>query len=213
MRSGILTLITMAVVFLITIVAFLQAREPYNRKIYGFEALVLCIAFCFYLLMMQSNCKASLIHLRYLDWILTTPLMLIVLIFLYPVDDHFKHNPAPVMIVCLMTVLMVIIGWMFSQCTLGWKIGSTGFGFFILIAIFLFIYKFTGVSTAHSQTAFWYTVVIWSLYGIVYLMPFVVRNTSYNLLDILAKPVFGILLVANVFRIQKPVKSTENKVH
>jgi bacteriorhodopsin len=204
--TGVISTILMAIAFIVTIVSLVNEDDTYKRKAQILEAIILFTAFCFYMIIMRQNRRThslSIIRLRFFDWALTTPLMLIVLILIYPRGETTK--PTPVVVVCIMTIVMVIVGLLFNQHKLLWKFGAASTGFVLLVAIFVIIYKSTGVAQAESQAAFWYTVVIWTMYGFAYFMPFYVRNVIYNILDMLAKSVFGLLLATNVFNIQKPI--------
>ena len=46
---------------------------------------------------------------------------------------------------------------------------------------------------------FWYFFFFWSLYGVVAVLPYYVKNSFYNILDLFAKNFFGIFLSYIIF--------------
>ncbi len=217
--TGLLTAIITGATFFITIATLTLQNNMYMRTIQCFESSIIFIAFCFYLFILDKNWKApspAKLRIRFYDWILTTPLMLIVLILLYPsekltVQQTFSSNALTITAVCIMTVLMIVIGLYNNSCMFPRKIVASIIGFILLIGIFVTIYLRTGVARSKSQTAFWYTVIIWTLYGFVYFLPFTVKNVAYNILDLLAKSIFGLLLATKIFKVQYPLEDIRSK--
>ena len=146
------------------------------QKKYYIVALVNFIAaFMYYQLIQNPNIK-----LRYIDWILTTPLLLYELSIIQNITD-----PVIQCIIQFSNVAMFYFGWLgekdkkkrFFYCLLG---------FIPLCIIFYFLY--------HPTFFYYYFLILWSFYGIVYLLP-KKRNLSYNLLDIFSKSIFGLLYI------------------
>jgi hypothetical protein len=67
-------------------------------------------------------------------------------------------------------------------------------GFLPFFAMFYIIYENYAKFTKNGETIFWYFAIVWSLYGIAAIMPYLWKNISYNILDIFAKNFFGIFL-------------------
>ena len=47
-----------------------------------------------------------------------------------------------------------------------------------------------------NKTVFWFNFIIWSLYGIAYLMSYTNKNKFYNILDIFSKNINGLMIFA-----------------
>ena len=71
-------------------------------------------------------------------------------------------------------------------------------GFLPFIAYFYIIYeRFINTSGAVSSTSvkiYAYFLVFWSLYGVVAVLPYTIKNTIYNILDLFSKNFFGLFL-------------------
>jgi hypothetical protein len=49
---------------------------------------------------------------------------------------------------------------------------------------------------------FWFFFVVWSLYGISAFMPYILKNTMYNILDLFAKNATGLFLAYSIWNLQ-----------
>ena len=141
------------------------------------------IASCFYIYFVFQGTVP--IRARYLDWILTTPLLLLELSILMNLE-----NGGAITSVIILNMLVFFFGF------LG-EIGATsrGFGFllgFIPLLCFFAIFLFLGDYSIYLPFFF----IVWSLYGITYLVQSdLFRNISYNILDIVSKGVFTFALI------------------
>ena len=60
--------------------------------------------------------------------------------------------------------------------------------------MFYLIYQNFATQSSQGQKIFWLFSGIWAIYGIAALLPYKVKNSMYNILDLLAKNFFGIFL-------------------
>jgi len=225
--TAVLTAVLMAVSVLITLNAMVKEEKAYERGVNGIEAVIVFVAFCFYLFIVSQNwsgLNVRRLRIRHVDWVITTPLMLIVLIMLYPTDPEDPEDPTDpedpedpadpvlkyltsksslIITVSAMTILMVLVGSAMDTSSQRGKLVAVGVGFALLVGIFTLIYNSTGVAEAENKSAFWYTSITWGFYGLVYLLPTLQKNIAYNVLDAVAKPVFGMLLATKVFSVQE----------
>ena len=131
----------------------------------------------------------SFSQLRYIDWFVTTPLILLGLLLFYQ-----THLAAVSYIVFSQIVLlnwaMLYAGYLGEEGTISKETGFTaGFGFLSLI--FYLIYT-KCIPKGTNPIAFIIFAILWSLYGIAYLQNEEVKNLSYNILDVFAKALFGV---------------------
>ena len=68
------------------------------------------------------------------------------------------------------------------------------FGFIPFFIYFYLIYENFAKYTKSGLNLFWFFFVVWSMYGIAALMSYKIKNIMYNVLDILAKNLFGVYL-------------------
>jgi len=79
------------------------------------------------------------------------------------------------------------------------KILSTVSGVLLGFVPFLMYYyaiyeKYAVKSGEQGVKIFWYFFFFWSLYGVVALLPYNLKNSLYNILDLFAKNFFGLFL-------------------
>jgi len=139
---------------------------------------------------------------RYLDWVVTTPTMLITfilyLIYLNKKEEELefftllKENSNVIVPVLVLNSLMLLFGYLTEI-----KILSVCSGVLLGFIPFLIYYYMIYVNyvTNHGHSIFWYFFFFWSLYGVVALLPYYTKNLFYNILDLFAKNFFGIFLV------------------
>jgi hypothetical protein len=136
---------------------------------------------------------------RYADWVLTTPTMLINLIFylIYLQSDtnlNFlevwnQEWKTIVPILCL-NWLMLLFGYLGEIALLPIKLSVTA-GFIPFLMYFYMIY----INYVKDNTAlFYYFFIFWALYGVAAMLSYKMKNNGYNILDLFAKNFFGIFL-------------------
>jgi hypothetical protein len=68
-------------------------------------------------------------------------------------------------------------------------------GFIPFLLYYYIIYqKYAVYSSSTGIKICWYFFIFWSLYGVVALLPYHLKNGLYNILDLFAKNFFGIFL-------------------
>jgi len=174
---------------------------------------------------------------RYIDWVITTPTMLITLMiyliylrqntFKSPTSSDFisdKGNGYHAYEMCegvnktsnldVFTILkdnlnifipVVILNWL--MLLFGYlgemKIIPVLLGVFLGFIPFVIYYYIIYVNYVTEHTSgyllFWYFFFFWSLYGVVAVLPYYIKNTFYNILDLFAKNFFGIFLSYIIF--------------
>jgi bacteriorhodopsin len=159
------------VVFLIFFIYFFYFKKQY------LIASVLLIAFVNYSII---NCDQGVITnkfnvsdylSRYLDWIVTTPILLFLLMKRLKIKDKYL-----IFIILAMDVLMIYTGIMAS-------LASNNESKWILycVSVLLFLIIFAKLFTKNSFV-FWYLFIIWSIYPIVWILHEIrkLNNTDYD---------------------------------
>ena len=67
-------------------------------------------------------------------------------------------------------------------------------GFIPFLIYYYIIYKKYAILSNDGLNIFLYFFIIWSLYGIVAVLPYKIKNMCYNILDLFSKNFFGIFL-------------------
>jgi len=206
--SGIISLFVQLIVGIIDYFAIhieVNPKDELLKDLLGVELFVQIIEFIFYIWLIYYFNKASrnITPIRYLDWAITTPLMLITLSAFLTHDGNtptrlsdflYNHKSSIIKIVGLNAV-MLFFGFIGEVGLLNPYI-STLLGFIPFIINFKHI-KDTFLSLTEDSVKKWlfyWFVFFWSLYGLFAVMNYTKKNTGYNILDIFAKNFFGVFL-------------------
>lgn len=208
---------------------FYTLPEPHNVlvSLLRIEMAVQAIELAFYLIILRLFNASTMAITRYYDWVFTTPTMLFttMVYFRYKeinesqtkltpvtVQSFIKDNGKWIFWVFLCNFMMLFCGY---AGELGWmnRITATLIGFVFFGMSFYIIYSQFAIKSLHSKRMFNFLFTIWSLYGIVYLLPSDWKNISYNGLDIVAKNFFGLYLYFIIQELQsKIIKPTSTIV-
>ena len=144
---------------------------------------------------------------RYLDWALTTPTMLVTLVFYliylknkdsndkYPLDffELFNQEFYTIIIILLLNWLMLLFGYVGEINMLPVLLGVS-LGFIPFLIYYYIIYTKYAVLSDDGLNIFFYFFIVWLLYGVVAILPYNLKNMCYNILDLFSKNFFGIFL-------------------
>ena len=171
------------------------------------------IAYSFLIKSYVTKQNFDLTFYRYLDWFATTPLLLISLIIYLSYltnkyenektiekdDDTFniilKDNK--VLIIISLNLLMLIFGYMGESKVINYILANI-LGFIPFIIMMYIIWK--NYCNQSNIIVFIVFSIIWTMYGIVYYFDSNSKNIAYNILDIIAKVGFGILIWYHVIQ-------------
>jgi hypothetical protein len=179
------------------------------KQLLGLEVFVQLIQGSFYLWLV---CNYKEIHnvtpKRYADWVITTPLMLISLI-IYLIYLKYKEtglntsklelfallgkNSTVLSYVIYLDLLMLLFGYLGETKIINTLTGVV-LGFIPFLIYFYIIYINYVRQTETGWKLYLYFLFFWSLYGVAALLPYYIKNTFYNILDLFAKNFFGLFL-------------------
>ena len=149
---------------------------------------------------------------RYIDWVITTPSMLITLmIYLIYLNKRVENNINEFNLftilkenlnifipVVLLNWLMLLFGYLGEMKIIPVLLGVF-LGFIPFLIYYYIIYVNYVTQNASEKLLFWYFFFFWSLYGFAAILPYYVKNSFYNILDLFAKNFFGIFLSYIIF--------------
>lgn len=132
--------------------------------------------------------------MRYTDWAISTPLMLLVLCMVLGMENKKIVSFMPFVLILLFNFLMLGSGYIGELGKLPTTVAnSIGFVFFALMYGTVWKVYMTGSRvTKQSQVIYWLFVVLWALYGVFYQTPTLTKIFGYNILDLLSKAFVGI---------------------
>ena len=189
----------------LTLFIIVEPNISFLKELLVVEFIVQMIELFFYIwLFTNLHNVANITSKRYADWVITTPTMLFTLImYLIYMNENkkerldlyktFNTNKTNIFTIMFLNLLMLIFGYLGETDKIN-KIFSLTFGFFPFILYFWLIYKNYAKYSDSGKKLFYYFFIIWSFYGIVAYLPYYLRNSCYNILDLFAKNFFGLYL-------------------
>ena len=206
--SGIFSLcvqVIIGIIIYMTIDIEINEKDEILKDLLKVEFLVQAIEFIFYagLILYLNKVSSNITVYRYLDWGLTTPLMLITLsAFLNHTEntssrltEFLYNNTGSIVRIVLLNAAMLLCGLIGEFGYLSPYVASA-LGFIPFILNFKYI-KDTFLPSSEDKTKnaiFYWFVFFWSLYGVFAVMSYKIKNTGYNILDIFSKNFFGLFL-------------------
>jgi len=206
--SGIVSLIIQLTVGIIDYLAInieISPKDELLKDLLKVELVVQIIEFIFYIWLIYyfSRVSNNITPFRYLDWLITTPLMLITLSAFLNYDESnstrlkefLSNNSGSIVKIMVLNMTMLGFGLIgeFGYLT---PYVSTALGFVPFALNFKYI-KDTFLPSSEDNlknALFYWFVFFWALYGVFALMNYTIKNTGYNILDIFAKNFFGLFL-------------------
>ena len=217
--SGLFSLLVQMVVGTIDYRAIGLPLEPNDellRDLLKVELVVQIVEFIFYVWLIYYFSKVSrnITPVRYLDWAITTPLMLVTLSAFLKYDgttvmrlgDFLSNHKGSILTIVLLNAAMLLFGLIGEFGFLNLYL-STALGFIPFALNFKYIKEtFLPSNDDKFKTGlFYWFVFFWALYGVFALTSYTIKNTGYNILDIFAKNFFGLFLAYVVFSKSKSV--------
>lgn len=206
--SGVLSLTVQGIVGIIDYVALqVESADELLKDLLKVELFVQIIEFMFYSWLIFSFTKSqNITPFRYLDWAITTPLMLMTLSAFLSHDgsktrlrDFLSTHTNSLVLIFFLNAAMLFFGLMGELGVLN-KYTSTALGFIPFALNFKYI-KDTFLQSPDllKNIVFYWFVVVWGMYGVFAVMPYTVKNTGYNILDLFSKNFFGLFLAYTVW--------------
>ena len=191
----------------ITFIEAMRTTDNKIRHILNLETVISIVAGYFYTVFMRKinnkELNYSEINLtRYIDWAITTPVMLLVLCLVFVYNNKTKLTAGFFLIVLIINYVMLGAGYMgetkMINKRVGWTIGSLAFIVLYGLLYFTFI---QGKNVFDNKIIFWAFLIFWAGYGIAYNLDNETRNISYNILDLFSKCFVGIFFWAYLTKV------------
>jgi bacteriorhodopsin len=136
---------------------------------------------------------AEITETRYIDWSITTPMMLLTLCLVLGQNSNTKVKLHVMGAIVILNYIMLYLGYLGEKQQLGRTTSMlTGFvAFFAMFAIIFMTFVKPKYNTANYVLYSIY-LVVWSLYGFVYMLNEELKNIAMNILDFIAKCFIGL---------------------
>jgi hypothetical protein len=194
---------------------FVKVPSVYSiiRQLLLIELVVQIVEGSFYVWLAYNFTKIlNVTPKRYIDWVITTPTMLITLMMylIYlnkKVENNtgelefftlFKENSNVIVPVLVLNWLMLLFGYLGEIRAIPVLLGVF-LGFIPFVIYYYLIYVNYVTPNTNGYLLFWYFFFFWSLYGFVAVLPYYLKNSLYNILDLFAKNFFGLFLSYIIF--------------
>ena len=134
-------------------------------------------------------------QIRYVDWSITTPLMLLALCLVLSTNINRKICLPTMLSVVSLNYVMLYAGYLGEMKTISILLAEVvGFGaFFAMFGLIFKQYVMPSINMA-NRVLFGMYFSIWSLYGVAYLLDEEYKNIIMNYLDLTAKCLIGLSL-------------------
>tara|TARA_Y200000002_G_scaffold338590_1_gene308045 strand:+ start:682 stop:1377 length:696 start_codon:yes stop_codon:yes gene_type:complete len=193
----------------ITFIEAIRTSNPQIRHILNLETCISVVAAFFYGVFMNKINKQNIdykdINLnRYLDWSITTPIMLLVLILALGLNIKKKVKLLDFVIILVLNFGMLYAGYV-GEIEKDKKTPNNkkiiygniiGFIFFTFMYGFIYFKFVRSYKNFDNNILFGAFVFLWALYGVVWWMEERNKNVGYNVLDLLSKCFVGIFFWA-----------------
>lgn len=223
-NSFYITYIFLITTSVITFIEALRSPIPQVRHILNLETCISVIASYFYGLFIEQINKAQkddstkenfttddytkdkntdsvdniplekINNMRYSDWVITTPFMLLALSMLLGYENKIAVRFKSFIWVLISNLFMLGFGYSGEIGLLNRNLASF-MGFLFLLLTFGIIWKLfmtCAKATYQSKLIFWLYLGLWSLYGVFYHANEATKMIGYNMLDLTAKAFVGI---------------------
>jgi bacteriorhodopsin len=203
--SFMITYILLLTTATITFIEALRTENPLIRHIFNLETCISLVASYFYSVFVaqldtfEKEKKMidweTMTKTRYIDWAITTPLMLLVLCAFLANESKTILHFTTIGIVVVLNYIMLYLGYLGETGVMDRTTACIG-GFVPFAGLFYLIYKSFIVTGEGFNKYFLFPLylVFWTGYGLVYLLEESYKNIAMNILDCISKCLIGIAL-------------------
>lgn len=187
----------------ITFIEAITTKSSTVRNVMNLETAISVIAGYFYSTFVEDikqdekNNKvidwAKITTTRYIDWSMTTPLMLIVLCLVLSDNIQKKVSLKVITGVLILNYAMLYLGYLGEVKSID-RLYSLIFGFIAFFGLFylIFINYVSPKFVKANYILFYFFTIVWAFYGIVFMFNEVYKNIAMNILDCISKCFVGI---------------------
>ena len=209
---------TITYIFLVTtgIIIFIEAlragASSFISHVMNLETAISVVASYFYGLFVKEFEDAEkqntplnwekMTTYRYIDWSITTPIMLLVLCMFLANNLKIPVQLSTYMYVVILNYIMLLFGYLGETESIDKTMGLVG-GF----AAFFMLYGIIYTKFIHSKSIFannmlfYFYLIVWSIYGLVYHLDDGYKIIATNILDLISKCFVGLGLWAHYTKI------------
>ena len=182
----------------ITFIEAMRTPNPRIRHILNLETCISCVACYFYGVFITKIDKNNIdwkdiTETRYIDWSITTPMMLLALCLVLSMNTNTVIHFKTIFFIIILNYLMLLMGYL-GEINIINRYNAMFLGFipFILMFYIIYVNYVKPIYVYANYIIFGIYLIVWSLYGVVYLFDEETKNILTNILDLTAKCVVGL---------------------
>lgn len=198
-----LTYILLLTTATITFIEALRTKIPAVQHIMNLETCISLVAGYFYSIFIDkiktqhTNKRAinwkEITQLRYIDWAITTPIMLLVLSLVLSFNSKTKIRLHWFLVSIFFNYVMLYTGYLGETGKLERMMSQIlGFIAFIITYGVIYIQYLLPRFNFDNIIIFWSFVIVWAFYGVGFNFTELNKNITYNYLDLISKCFIGI---------------------
>lgn len=198
-----LTYILLLTTATITFIEALRTKIPAVQHIMNLETCISLVAGYFYSIFIDkiktqhTNKRAinwkEITQLRYIDWAITTPIMLLVLSLVLSFNSKTKIRLHWFLVSIFFNYVMLYTGYLGETGKLERMMSQIlGFIAFIITYGVIYIQYLLPRFNFDNMIIFWSFVIVWAFYGVGFNFTELNKNITYNYLDLISKCFIGI---------------------
>ena len=201
--SFMITYILLLTTATITFIEAMKTSTPFVRHVFNLETCISVIAGYFYSIFItkiDEFGKADktidwneITKTRYIDWSITTPLMLLALCIVLGMNSNTSLTLSTYLAILILNYFMLYLGYLGEISQISKFTGMiTGFFAFILMFFIIFMTFIKPKYNFANVVLYMMYLSVWSIYGIAYMLDEQYKNIVMNLLDCVAKCLIGL---------------------
>ena len=187
----------------ITFIEALRTQTPYVRHILNLETAISVVAGYFYSIFVDKIAKseekmvnmdwAEITQTRYVDWAITTPMMLLALCLVLSSNSGKVIRLFTFLTILGLNYIMLYLGYLGEMKQMS-RLTANSTGFIAFFAMFYVIFTQYVLPKFSKDNYFLYFAYlgIWTMYGVVYMFNEEYKNRAMNYLDLTAKCMVGL---------------------
>ncbi len=194
----------------ITFIEAIRTDDKKVRHILNLETCISVVAAFFYSRFVsdfgEGEIKFKKLNvIRYTDWAITTPIMILVLcLALLFNDNKGALSFGSFFIILVLNYLMLLSGYAGETGRVSRRSANIiGFGFFALMYGYIYKILISNSKNFDNKLLFSAFLVLWMGYGILYEYDDITKNVGYNVLDLFSKCFVGIFFWAYYTKVFK----------
>lgn len=202
---------------------YLSDKHKILREVLTLEMIVQFVELFFYIYFLRTMAITALPQMaamRYFDWVITTPTMLLTTIIFYKYEEHLekgidtklefwdfvKTHKDNIITIFVCNFLMLLFGYLGEIGAIDMT-SSLSLGFLFFGMTFYTIYTKYAVNSKNAMKLFYFVFTVWAIYGVAALMSPYTKNNMFNILDIFAKNFFGLYLYYRIKNVSQESSS------